>query len=617
MSANRCGAVLSVVCCIAIVASFASFGTDSVDAALAGLHGLPFAQFLDASYREILLRNPESVTAMGLSQLLGTRDDRLTDLSPAYVLETQRLESGVLDLLRNYDRSAMSDEAGLWYDVYNWLLETTVAAHSFAFHDYPLNGFLSFGAAGSLYDLFTASHPLETPGNVEDYIARLRAVPSKVAGIIQAVRHRESLGVRTPGFLLESALRVICDLLGPGSAYRTELTLLNVGRSEAYQRFAGAVESLDILSGSQRADFLADGLEAFDESYMPALWDLKVFVEELIPDAPEEGGATHLPSGDALFALQLQRQTSTALSAQEIHDLGVVQVNRVLQQTRDAFCALGYDRNAPLAELWEELNHADRRLSSETPYGRGQILEEFERIYEETNEAIAPYFGLWPSDDVAFAFSPSHVTINYYNAPALDGSRPGTFYISGTGTSLESMPVTFHHEAVPGHHFQLTIALSLDLPLLLRVIDINAYVEGWALYCERLAFDLGLYADRPYANLRRLEVELQRAARLVVDTGIHWLGWTRERAAAYIEELRGLPSGAFIPALDRYYVLPGQASSYMIGKLKIEELRGRAEAELGDAFDLAEFHDAVLGHGVVPLDNLEGIVDRYIRNASI
>jgi uncharacterized protein (DUF885 family) len=175
------------------------------------------------------------------------------------------------------------------------------------------------------------------------------------------------------------------------------------------------------------------------------------------------------------------------------------------------------------------------------------------------------------------------------------------------------MLCVLHHEGIPGHHLQLSLAHELNVPLFMRVLETDGFVEGWALYCEQLGYELGLYEGRPLANLYRLDLELLRAARLVVDTGIHSLGWTREEAASYLEGLRGFPPGALLGSIERYVVLPGQACSYMVGKLAIESLRSKAETALGDAFSLQAFHDMILGSGGIPLDVVARQVDLYIE----
>jgi len=203
---------------------------------------------------------------------------------------------------------------------------------------------------------------------------------------------------------------------------------------------------------------------------------------------------------------------------------------------------------------------------------------------------------------------------NYYHSPALDGSRPGAFYVAYRGTTEESrLMVVFHHEAIPGHHAQLTIAAELDLPLFMRVLDTNGMCEGWELYSEELTYDLGMYEGRPLDNLSRLNLALIRAVRLVIDTGIHTYGWTRDEASAYVEDVCGYRRGSFRQAVERYVVLPAQGSGYLVGKLFIEDLRDRAREARGDAFDLAAFHDVILGSGSVPLEVLEDLVDRYIE----
>ena len=329
---------------------------------------------------------------------------------------------------------------------------------------------------------------------------------------------------------------------------------------------------------------------------------------ELLSLAPAEGGAANLPDGEASLAYAIRHHTTTDLSPDEMMALGQSEVDRVLGEMRDIFASMGYPHDAPIRDLWN-MAYADADVPADFDW-----MEEYQRIYASTEEAIAAAFDLRPSVGVEIHQAPTGTAVNYYIEPAHDGSRPGIFYAqpSSRASDVYGMPVVFHHEAVPGHHFQLAMMQELDLPLFRRIEMPTSSGEGWAVYAEGLLSDLGFYEGNPLGNLERLNLELMRAARIPLEMGMHNLGWTHAEGAAYFADVMGYPVEPIVNLMARYVGYPGQGSSYTVGLLKIRELRQRAMDALGDAFDLRDFHDALLGDGALPLVLHERLMDDYI-----
>ena len=297
----------------------------------------------------------------------------------------------------------------------------------------------------------------------------------------------------------------------------------------------------------------------------------------------------------------LRHHTSTELTPEQIHDLGLVELERIQSEMRSIFADLGYPEGASLPEFYE-------RVARESGSATGtDIQATYERIIAAAKREVAPVFNLLPKADVIVVGGP---TGGYYMSPAVDGSRQGMFYARTVGNEpLFGMPTLAYHEAIPGHHFQIAIAQEVDLPTFRRGAEFTAYTEGWALYAERLAYELGFYEGDPYGNLGRLQAEAFRAARLVVDTGIHAKGWSFNQAVDFMVENTGKERRDMEYEVSRYIVLPGQATAYYVGFLKILELRQKAKEAMGDQFDLKAFHDFLLKNGAMPLDTLEQLFE--------
>ena len=538
-----------------------------------------------------MLRDPELVTAAGLADLYGTGHDQLTDISDSYTKETQALEVAILDQLRSYEQDNLTADEQLSYDIYEWYLADQVSQHRFMYHDYPATFFLT-SVHKQLLNLFTELHPITGLQDAQDYVSRLSQVDIKIEQLIDGLEIREALGIVPPRFVFQWTTPEIRRIAN-SSATDTPF----------YTAFAEKLTAVDSLSTAEKEQLLDAAVQEIEASVLPAFQSLQDALTELQQVATTDAGVWKLPDGDAYYAHSLRHFTTTELSATEIHALGMAELEAVQAEMRGRFDELGYPQNESLTQLFG-------RVASEGGTLRGDaILAEYEAIITRAEQMVSPAFDLLPQADVVVIGVPQG---NYYIPPAMDGSRPGAFYASVSyPVPTFSMATLAYHEAIPGHHFQLAITQELSgLPSFRNGITYTAYSEGWALYAEKLAAELDFYQDDPYGDLGRLQAEAFRAARLVVDSGIHAEGWTFDEAVAFMVENTGLPRNIVEGEVARYIVWPGQAAAYKIGMIKILGLREQASRELGAAYDIKAFHNAILSKGGMPLAILEQSVVR-------
>jgi uncharacterized protein (DUF885 family) len=580
----------------------------SIDQVIAGLGGLPFDQFLDESYKQLLLREPETLTYAHLSQQFGLRDDQLNDLSDIYLHHTQQLEVAILDLLRSYNREQLTAEQQLSYDIYEWDLDNRVRGHQFMYNDYPLTHFI-FSYDFALNELFTELHELNTRENAEDYISRLSQVNRQVDQLLEGLKLREESGVLPPDFIINMAHSNLQDYLGSRS---NDPESINPQRLPVYTVFSESIEGITELSSEEKADFRESARQEIEDSFIPAFLKLIEHLEYLDTIANSDAGVWKFPNGEEYYAYKLRDETSIDLTPEEVHQIGLAEVDRIKAEMRLVFNELG---SQPDESFGDSLGRAIREGGSydtSSQAGKDEYIAAVEAIIAEADQRMGEVFDIGPSWGVEVVGGPMG---GYYTPGAPDGSRPGAYHVGINGSSRNKFaePTIAYHEAVPGHHYQIATGQALDLPMFRKEGSYNGFVEGWALYAERLAWEMGLYEDDPYGNIGRLQFELLRAVRLVTDTGIHSKGWTRQEAQSYMDEAMGAP-GYFSHEVDRYVVIPAQATGYKIGMLKILELRQRAMDALGDQFDIKEFHNIVIGNGSLPLEILEQLVDKYIAD---
>lgn len=576
---------------------------------IADLEGLPIDEFFEESFNQWLLRDPEGITYLGLADELGVRNDKLTDISDTYVKETQKLEKGILDLLQMYDRDALTPEQKLSYDVYEWFLDDLVRGHEFMYYTYPVHHFLT-GFHDQLVRFFSEVHPLTKKQDAEDYLSRLSQLDTKISQLLEGLALREEAGVILPKFIIEIVNRLMKKYLhinGSDSVKAEEISLYTV--------FCEKLDSISELSTEEKEAFRRAARKEVEETFIPAYMGLLDHLEYLATKATDDAGVWKFPKGDAYYTYMLRHETSTELTAEEIHEIGLQEVDRIHRELRTLFSQLGYPEDEPLRHLMKRAIEEGGFYDTTTQQGKEQVIKAYEKILEDIDQLLNAVVDIRPREKVVVIGEPvPGGGGGFYESPSKDGSRPGRFHtvVGGPRILKYRMPGIAYHEAIPGHHFQVALARELDLPRLRNYTDFNGYTEGWALYAERLAYELGVYEDDPYGNVGRLQLELLRAVRLVVDTGIHAKKWTREEAKEYMDEALGAEKNTVSFEVDRFVVLPGQATGYMVGMLKILELRQKAMDVLGDHFDLKEFHNTLLKNGSMPLDILEQVVQDYI-----
>lgn len=565
--------------------------------------------FYDRVFLQYALKNPEMLSSLRiLPSWADWYNDDLTDLSPAQDKAMLQLSKDALETLRSYDLDSQTPQQQLSTRILDWFLETTVNGERWLYHNYPVNQL--FGVQSSLPDFMAEQHQVNDEGEAEDYIARLSKFDEAFRQLDESLRLREEMGITPPTFVIEHVLNETRNFIGMAP----QENLL-------YTSFADKLGKLEDLDEADRARLLERAEREIAESVYPAYRNLIAYLEELQPKTTSDDGVWKLPDGDEFYRHMLRYWTTTELDPSEVHDIGLREVEK-LQAEMDAILrAEGYTEGS-VGERVLALSQEERFLYPDTDEGRERILADYQRLIDEVSAGLDDAFDLRPKAPVEVRrvpeFKEKTAPGAYYTMPARDGSMPGIFYANLR--SVQEIPrfgmrTLTYHEAVPGHHFQIAIQGELEgLPVFRTMPLFSAYTEGWGLYAEQLAAELGFQED-PYDRLGYLQAQLFRAVRLVVDTGIHAKRWTREQAIDYMTANTGMPQTDVVAEIERYIVMPGQACAYMIGKLKIVELRERAKQALGDRFSLPEFHRVVLQNGAMPLAVLEDIVNQYIADA--
>ena len=516
--------------------------------------------------------------------------------------ERQRIalaRRGLADL-RRFDRAGLTEAQRESADLMAWQLETIVDGEPFLHLDFPLQQ--HSGANITLVNTLTVQHPLQSEEDADNYLARLSLVGEGMREAIAEARRVAALGTIPPRFILDATIAQMQQFAGSAPAQNPLVASFD-------ERLAAA----KVLPDARRAELRARAEQIVASQVYPAWQAAVALLKEQLPRSTDEAGISRLKGGREAYAYHLARFSTTALTADQIHDIGLREVARLEKEMDGLFRKLERSEGtiaARVAQLRKDLAYPL------TPEGRAQIMADIDVMMREAEKRSAQLFDRVPKAPVIAQPYPEfrwRSAAASYTPPPLDGSRPGIFQMplrpdQMTRFRLRSL---VYHEAVPGHHFQIAL-MNEDtaLPRFRRIRalgGISAITEGWALYAERLAAEEGWYGDDLEGLLGQMESALFRARRLVVDTGLHSKGWTRQQAIDYGIE----PS-----EIDRYVVNPGQATAYMLGQLRIVELREKARAALGARFALKDFHNVVLAAGAVPLHLLEAKIDAYIRSAA-
>ena len=569
-------------------------------------------KFLDESVLEPILDSPQTLTSLGLHQLdfLTNHNENLDDYSVEKSESDHEKFLVYYKKLNNFDETKLPDTAKLNLEVAKFA--ANIEKRGFENFRYYMGPFIQFyGTHLSFVNFMTDTHKLVSEKDAEDYIKRISKIPNAIEQLMVFEKRRAEAGIYSPKFVYEKTLLQLTSLIETPT-----------DQHPLFISFKDASESMNLEADIKESMLLSlkDNIERFKSSYAK----LKILVEENSQNAREFDGVWSLPNGDDYYKHRLQIFTTTDLTADEIHNLGLQMVEEIQSEIKRILSAEGYNVNRPLAELFVELNNDPRFLFEDSDEGREAILEEYRRINEETYAMLPDYFNELPKAKVIVKrvpiFSEKSAAGGYYQGSSLDGSRPAAWYANLydiNATQTFKMPALSFHEAVPGHHLQIALNHENQNQTLWNKFGYrtSAFSEGWALYAERLAVEAGLLRD-PYEMIGSLQSELFRAARLVVDTGLHSKKWTREEAIVYMMDNAGEVRSESESEIERYIVWPGQATSYMIGRIKIMELRERAKAELGNRFNIKDFHSVVLMNGILPLTVLEALVDQYIKENS-
>ena len=569
-------------------------------------------KFLDDSVLEPILDSPQTLTSLGLHQLdfLTNHNENLDDYSVEKSESDHEKFLVYYEKLNNFDETKLPESAKLNLEVAKFA--ANIEKRGFENFRYYMGPFIQFyGTHLSFVNFMTDTHKLVSEKDAEDYIKRIAKIPDAIDQLMIFEKRRAEAGIYSPKFVYEKTLLQLTSLIETPT-----------DQHPLFMSFKDASESMDLETDKKESMFLSlkDNIEKFKSSYAR----LKILVEENSQNAREFDGVWSLPNGDDYYKHRLQIFTTTDLTADEIHKLGLQMVEEIQSEIKRILSEEGYDINRPLADLFVELNNDPRFLFEDSDEGREAILDEYRRINEETYAMLPDYFNELPKAKVVVKrvpiFSEKSAAGGYYQGSSLDGSRPAAWYANLydiNATQTFKMPALSFHEAVPGHHLQIALNQENQNQTLWNKFGYrtSAFSEGWALYAERLAVEAGLLRD-PYEQIGSLQSELFRAARLVVDTGLHSKKWTREEAIIYMMDNAGEVRSESESEIERYIVWPGQATSYMIGRIKIMELRERAKAELGNRFNIKDFHSVVLMNGILPLTVLEALVDQYIKENS-
>ena len=563
-------------------------------------------KLMDVFFNEGLDESPEQVTSVGLDK--GPRAAAKSQLHDASLAGAARHRAENADQLRRLkaiDRAALSGMAGVNYDTVLYALQATDDANRrFTYGGQGAGSPYVLSQIGGAWqetpDFLASQHTIETRADCEAYVTRLEAFARVMDEEVERVRRDVGLGVIPPDFAVKGAI-------GGMKALRVD-----PARSTLVSSLADRAKAKGIAG-----DWAAAATAVYSAKVVPALSRQIALMESLRGKATHDAGVWKLPDGEAYYAAALGYQTTTTMTPDQVHQLGL-EVTKELHARADVlFRKIGYSSGG-VGQRYDALYKSRKGVYPNTDAGKARLVGDLNKLVQGMQARLPQYFATLPKAALEIRRVPPATeqgASTHYTEGSLDGARPGIYWINLRDTAESPfwfMPTTTFHEGIPGHHFQLSLQREADLPMLRRVSGFGAYIEGWALYAEQLAQEMGTYDGDPLSELGYIHDALLRSGRLVTDTGLHHLRWSREKAITTLSSIDGDPPSLSGQEIERYSVWPGQACSYMVGKRTILRLREHAKAALGSQFDIKIFHDAVLLSGAMPLTVLEARIDHYI-----
>jgi uncharacterized protein (DUF885 family) len=566
------------------------------------------SEFFDKCWDENLARHPVDESVYGIK----THYDQLEDLSDEKAAADHAVwQRQLAALKRDFKPELLDQQAQLSYKLFEQEAAREAEEFKFRFDVYPVSQMR--GVHAQIPTFLINIHKIDNVKDAEAYIARLNAIPKLFDQLIVNLQMREDKGVVAPRFVFPLVLDA-CHKVIQGKPFDS-----SAGNSPLLDDFTKKVGALKDVDSATRGRLLSGATKALNESVKPAYEKLIVFLEDQSKRANDDAGVWKFPDGADFYTSALRRTTTTNLSADQIHEIGLKEVARIHGEMTKIKEKVGF--KGDLQAFFKFMREDRQFYLPDTDEGRAKYLARAVEIIDEMKKRLDELFATKPKADIVVKavekFREQSAGKAFYQLPAPDGSRPGMFYVnlremkSNPTYQLEALA---YHEGIPGHHMQIAIAQELSGVSKFRKFSrYTAYTEGWGLYSELAPREIGMYRD-PYSDFGRLALELWRAGRLVVDTGIHDKKWTRQQAIDYLKQNTPNSEADCVDAINRYIVMPSQATAYKIGMIKILDLREKAKKQLGNKFDIRQFHDVVLTNGALPLDVLEELVDRWIKS---
>ena len=559
---------------------------------------------------QMLLRSPELLTSLGLvdntpldfhSGKLG-RYDKQSELENLEFLRESR------DGLNDYGPEGLEGQELLSWKIVAWFFDDMIRESEYEYGGYRINQ-LS-GPMVNLPQFLTDRHIIGDEKSFQRYISRLNEFARVIAEVkIRVIDDRDN-GTVPPDFVIEKTLLGMRSFIEDGAKQNPLFTTL-----------PKKVENIDGLSDVRKDELSQQALNVIEAKILPQYGEMIALFEELLTISNHDAGIWRLPNGEEIYRSALRSNNSTTLTADEIHQIGLSEVARIELEMEDILVGQGLSEGSVVSRIRYLMELPEHNFAN-TDEGRIEQIAYLNEVNAKIMASIENYFITIPPQPLEIVrvpeYSQDSAPGGYYQPPAMDGSSPGKFYINQKDTRDNprwTLPTLMYHEGAPGHHFQLSAAQLIEnVPFLRKVSPFTAYAEGWGLYSERIAAeDMGMYLDDPLGDLGRLQAEMFRAVRLVVDTGMHAKRWSRERAIEYMLSKTGMTEAEVTREIERYVVWPGQATAYKVGQLSMLRLRAMAENQLGDAFDIREFHEMILMNGAMPLEILEESVESWVE----
>lgn len=566
--------------------------------------------WFDSEYEELLQMSPLQLTTQGRKDRYGEIDDMSEEAEDK---KLAWMEESVKEMESKFDYTLLSPQAKVSYELWKYQYEMEKGDLQFRRMNYVFN---QMGGVHTMIPTMLINfHKVDEASDMEALVSRIKESGRAINQLLERAKLQTASGIRPPKFAYEYVIQQ------SGALIQGQPFTAGKNNAPLWTDALGKIDKLEKdgkITAEQAEEFRTNTKNALLESFKPAYEALIDWLKTELPNLEEKPtGLSRHEMGNAFYAHKLKSSTTTSLTAEEIHQIGLSEVKRIQQEMLAIKDQVGFTGDLPA--FFKFVNSDPQFFFPNTDEGRQAYLDESTAFLDEIKQKLPQYFGILPKADLVVkrveAFREQDGAPQHYNQGTPDGSRPGTYYVHLS--DMKAMPKSTmegvaYHEGSPGHHMQISIAQELEsVPKFRTQMGFNAYVEGWALYSEALAKEMGQYKN-PYYDFGRLVNEIWRAIRLVTDTGLHAKGWTEADAIKYFSENSSIAPGAIQAEVRRYMVIPGQATGYKIGMLKIQELRKHAETELGDKFDLKAFHDVVLGGGALPLDILEKVVKEWI-----